>query len=214
MSRPLLITDCDEVLLHMVVPFQSWLESEKHIDFDLAKDSFIEALRHKHDGTLVPQDDIWPLLDEFFGTEMDRQMPIAGAVESVNAIAEFADVVVLTNLLDKRRDARAEQLRAVGIDFPVYTNQGGKGRPLAEIVEKYQPSAVLFVDDLEHHHGSVAEHAPATWRVHMVGEPQVAQRVAPAPHAHVRIDNWAEARPWIEQRLREGRPADILEEQR
>ena len=27
MSRPLLITDCDEVLLHMVAPFRDWLVS-------------------------------------------------------------------------------------------------------------------------------------------------------------------------------------------
>ena len=25
MSRPLIITDCDEVLMHMVVPFGAWL---------------------------------------------------------------------------------------------------------------------------------------------------------------------------------------------
>ena len=53
-NRPLLISDCDEVLLHMVVPFQQWLDSDKHIHFDLENGSnFAEALRHKHDGTQV-----------------------------------------------------------------------------------------------------------------------------------------------------------------
>jgi hypothetical protein len=34
MSRPLVISDCDEVLLHMVAPFQAWLKANHDIDFD------------------------------------------------------------------------------------------------------------------------------------------------------------------------------------
>ena len=66
MSRPLLITDCDEVLLHMVVPFQGWLDEVKHVHFDLEKGDFVDALRHKHDGTVVPPETVWPMLQEFF----------------------------------------------------------------------------------------------------------------------------------------------------
>ena len=64
--RPLLISDCDEVLLHMVVPFQQWLDSEKRIHFDLESGDFVDALRHKHDGTVVAREDVWPLLQGFF----------------------------------------------------------------------------------------------------------------------------------------------------
>ncbi|MFM2410423.1 MAG: hypothetical protein RL481_1251, partial [Pseudomonadota bacterium] len=35
MNRPLLVSDCDEVLLHMVVPFRDWLDEVHHIHFDL-----------------------------------------------------------------------------------------------------------------------------------------------------------------------------------
>ena len=37
MSRPLLITDCDEVLLHMVSHFADWLDEAHDIDFGLRK---------------------------------------------------------------------------------------------------------------------------------------------------------------------------------
>ena len=47
-----------------------------------------------------------------------------------------------------RGEITAEQLRAVGIAFPVFTNQGGKGEPLARIVADYAPSVTVFVDDL------------------------------------------------------------------
>ncbi|WP_367947079.1 HAD family hydrolase [Sphingopyxis sp. BSNA05] len=144
-NKPLLISDCDEVLLHMVVPFQQWLDSDKHIHFDLENgNNFANALRHKHDGTQVLPQQIWPMLKEFFDNEMHRQGAIEGAVESINRLGEIADVVILTNLLDDRREARAEQLKAVGIDFPVYTNQGGKGELLAGILAEYEPSVTVL----------------------------------------------------------------------
>ena len=34
MTRPLIITDCDEVLLHMVVPFRQWLDEAHDVHFD------------------------------------------------------------------------------------------------------------------------------------------------------------------------------------
>jgi hypothetical protein len=201
MSRPLLITDCDEVLLHMVVPFAEWLDEAHHIHFDLESGNFVDALRHKATGDLIEASGIWPLLRGFFKTEMHRQQPISGAVAAVNALAEHADVVVLTNLTDDDREARAEQLRAVGIEFPVYTNQGGKGEPLARIVADYAPSVAVFVDDLAHQHQSVAEHAPDVFRLHMVGEPRLSPRIKTPKAAHARIDDWHRAQGWIMDRF-------------
>jgi hypothetical protein len=48
------------------------------------------------------------------------------------------------------------------------------------------------------------------WRLHMVGEPEIAATVPPAPAAHARIDDWTAAEQWIRDRLAEGpAPADI-----
>jgi hypothetical protein len=204
MSRPLLITDCDEVLLHMVVPFAEWLDEEHEIHFDLESGDFANALRRRAGGERVAGEDIWPLLTGFFKTEMHRQKPIVGAVESIAALSALADIVVLTNLTDNVRDARAEQLRAVGIDKPVYTNQGGKGEAMRRILDTYKPSVAVFVDDLAHQHESIAEHAPEVWRLHMVGEPRLAPHIKTSAKAHSRIDHWAEARSWITDRFAEG----------
>ncbi|MEP3225225.1 MAG: HAD family hydrolase [Parasphingorhabdus sp.] len=208
-QKPLLISDCDEVLLHMVVPFREWLDAEKHIHFDLESGDFVDALRHKHDGSLVAREDVWPMLKEFFNGEMHRQGAINGAVEAINKISEAANVVILTNLLDDRRDARAAQLRAVGIDFPVYCNQGGKGEPLANIVAEYNPSVAVFVDDLGHQHSSVAKHAPDVWRLHMVGEPILAKHIQTNPAAHERIDQWPQAIDWIQDKFAKGEAAPM-----
>lgn len=207
MSRPLLITDCDEVLLHMVVPFADWLDEVHHVHFDVDSGDFVNALRHKATGLALGHEEIWPLLRGFFATEMHRQYPIDGAIEAIHDIAKVADVVVLTNLNDEEREGRIRQLRDVGVEFPVYTNQGGKGPLLSRLVADYGATTTVFVDDLGHNHSSVAEHAPDVWRLHMVGEPRLAAKIPAHPHAHARIDDWASARQWIFERF-EGGAAD------
>lgn len=204
MSRPLLITDCDEVLLHMVVPFGAWLGEAHAIDFAPEGGDFSRALRHRHDGALVDREAVWPLLDGFFTTEMHRQTLVPHAAEALAALAALADIVVLTNLADHHQTGREAQLDALGLRHRVVTNQGGKGTPVARLLDEYGPSAAVFVDDLAQHHDSVARHAPQVHRLHMISEPSLAPAVAPAPAAHARIDDWREAERWITARFAEG----------
>ena len=203
-SRPLVITDCDEVLLHMVAPFRDWLGEVHGIDFSMEGADFASALKHRQTGDLVAGPEIWKLLNGFFDTEMHRQQPIAGAVEGIASLSRHADVVILTNLNDHRQQTRTEQLRKVGIDARVFTNQGPKGPALQAILDEYQPSSAIFIDDLPQHHGSVAEIAPHVTRLHLCGEPLLAPHIAcahQAGHAHARIDAWSEALPWLLERL-------------
>jgi hypothetical protein len=213
MNRPLLVSDCDEVLLHMVVPFRDWLDEVHHIHFDLVHGDWGEALRHKYDGTLIERGRVWELLNGFFFTEMHRQMPINGAVEAITRLAQVADIAILTNLMDHHNAARADQLRAVGVNAPVHTNQGGKGEALARIIAEYQPSVTVFVDDLGHQHESVAEALPDVWRLQLVGEPILWDRVKKSKSAHARIDDWATAEAWISERLLLGQPAPRIEKE-
>ncbi|MET0251202.1 MAG: HAD family hydrolase [Novosphingobium sp.] len=203
MSRPLVISDCDEVLLHMVAPFREWLGEAHGVDFTMAGD-FSQALRRRDDGVVVEPAEVWRLLNLFFDGEMHRQGAIAGAVAGMAALAEQADVVVLTNLLYHRREARTRQLRDAGFAARVFTNQGPKGPALQAILDEYRPSRVVFIDDLPQHHGSVAAVAPHVTRLHLCGEPLLAPHIAcahQAGHAHARIDGWNEALPWLLARL-------------
>ena len=204
MSRPLVISDCDEVILHMVTHFKDWLEESQGIDFNLEGNNFGEAMRWRESGELVAPQDVWRKLGGFFDTEMDRQLPIAGAVDALNQLSEHADVVVLTNLVDFRRDKRAEQLAAHGLNAKVYTNQGPKGPALQKILDEFAPSRALFIDDLAQHHHSVKETAPDVVRLHFCGEPMIAGSITCAHkegHADARIDQWNEALPWLMERL-------------
>ncbi|MBB3764872.1 HAD family hydrolase [Sphingomicrobium lutaoense] len=201
MKRPLLITDCDEVLLHMVAHFDAWLSEAHGIHFAFETGSFGGSMTYRATGEPVPESEVWPLLDQFFRGEMDRQTVVPGAVEALGRIGEVADIVILTNIGDEAHPWRVAQLERHGIRHEVICNRGGKGRPARDIIARHGPRATAFVDDLPIHHRSVAKHAPETWRLHMVAEPRLAPAVPDAEHAHVRIDHWDGALPWLLERL-------------
>ncbi len=198
MSRPLLITDCDEVLLHMVSHFRDWLREAHDCQFTLER-AFAEPLTRN--GVPLPHEETWPLLEGFFETEMHRQTPVLGAREALAHLSGQADIVVLTNLGHHFNAARGVQLAGHGIVHRVETNQGGKGDPVARLVAEFAPSVTVFVDDLAQHHTSVARHAPDVFRLHMIAEPALAVVTPPASAAHARIDDWTRAVGWIEARF-------------
>ena len=201
MKRPLLISDCDEVLLHMVAHFADWLEDAHGIHFDIESGDFATALTRTSSGDAVAPDEVWPLLDGFFRGEMHRQTLVPGALEALGKIGEVADIVILTNLGDEAHPWRVAQLAAHGIAHDVVCNQGGKGVPARAIIERLDAGVTAFVDDLPVHHASVAKHVPEAWRLHMVAEPRLAPAVPPATDAHIRIDDWPTACGWIIDRL-------------
>lgn len=204
MSRPLVITDCDEVLLYMVSHFRDWLAEEEGVTFDMARHDFVAAMRRSQTGEAVPQEEIWALLNRFFDDQMHRQTPVSGAIQAMGTLREDADVVVLTNLMDHRQQSRTRQLLEHGLDLRVYTNQGPKGPALKAILDEYAPSRAVFIDDLPQHHDSVAGIAPEVARLHLCAEPLIAPHIVcahKAGHAHARIDDWDQALPWLLQTL-------------
>lgn len=206
MSRPLVVTDCDEVLLHMVRHFREWLDAEHAVDFVLEGHSFRDSMRRRGSPDTLSEEEMWDYLNLFFDTQMPRQTPIAGAVAAIAELQREADVVILTNLQDKRQEARTRQLRDLGIHAQVFTNQGPKGAALARIVDHFAPSRAVFIDDIAVHHESAAGVVPHVRRLHFCGEAAIAPHVPcafTAGHADARIDQWDAALPWLLQTLHE-----------
>ena len=204
--KPLLICDCDEVLLHMVRHFGTWLRETHDIAFAPNGGDFATSMT-RVDGSRPSREEMWGLLGQFFPAEMERQTLVPHAREALAALAETAEIIILTNLSDACRTARIDQLAAFGIAHRVECNQGGKGDPVARLVAEHGDPVTIFVDDLAVHHESVARHAPHVHRLHMIAEPSLAAGVPPAPAAHARIDDWREAQTWIAARFAEGAPA-------
>lgn len=204
MTRPLIVTDCDEVLLYMVAHFRDWLAEEQGVTFDMGGNNFMSAMKHAASGEAVKDEEIWRLLNLFFDGQMHRQTPVPGAATAVAELTRHADVVVLTNLKDFRQEARARQLAEHGIELRVFTNQGPKGPAFKAILDEYATSRAIFVDDLAQHHDSVSGVAPHVSRLHLCAEPMIAPHIPcahEAGHAHARIDDWKSALPWLLERI-------------
>ena len=160
MSRPLLVSDCDEVLLHMVTHFRDWLSDTHGIDFALDRENWGEALVRHGTGARVAPEEVFPFVDGFFDSEMARQTLVPGAADALARIGTVADNLVLTNLAEHREAPRMEQLRGHGLHHRVVCNQGGKGRALRAILDEMRPTVAVFVDDLSGQHASVARSVP------------------------------------------------------
>ncbi len=200
MSWPLVICDCDEVLLHFVAPFQAYLDTEHALTLHL--DSFaLSGNVRRADGSSISGSDFLPLLNGFFATHMTTQTPAPGAAAALAALAVDCDIVVLTNVEDQHNGVRAAELARHGMPYRVVCNQGPKGIPVARLIAEYGAARAAFVDDLPPHHSSVKRAAPEVFRLHMVADPRLHPLIPAAPDADVRIDNWASALPVLQSAL-------------
>ena len=201
MPRPLIISDCDGVLLDFCDPFIAYLDTVHRLTLRL--DSFALAGNIRHaDGTPVASEAFPALLDGFFSTHMPTQTPVAHAAGALARLADTCDIVVLTNIADHHAVTRTSELARLGMPYRVIGNNGPKGQPISALLDEYRPSAAVFIDDLPPHHTSAKKRAPHVHCIHMVGEAPLRHLIPAAPDADVRIDCWAQALTHIETLLK------------
>jgi hypothetical protein len=201
MSRPLIISDCDGVLLNFCDAFIAYLDEEHDLVLKLESFALSGNFRDKA-GELVAPARFPALLDGFFTTHMATQTPIDGAVHALSTLARDCDVVILTNIGDNHAIARTRELAEVGMPYRVIGNHGPKGEPIRALLEEFQPSAAVFIDDLPPHHSSAKTVVPHVHRLHMVAEAPLRTLIPAAPDAHARIDEWPAALAHIQTILK------------
>jgi hypothetical protein len=192
MTRPLIVSDCDGVLLEFADPFIAYLDSEHGLTLKLTSFALAGNI-HDAAGDPVAPDRFPALLDGFFTTHMPTQAPISGARSALASLAEHCDIVVLTNIADHHAVARTEELKRLGMPYRVIGNNGPKGAPIKALLDEFQPSAAVFIDDLPPHHSSAKKHVPHVHRLHMVAEAPLRDLIPAATDADARIDHWPEA---------------------
>jgi hypothetical protein len=201
MSRPLIISDCDGVLLEFVAPFVAYLDSVH--DLTLRLDSFaLTGNVRDRDGRAIEPAAFPPLLDGFFTTHMPSQAPVKGAADALATLAEHCDIVVLTNIADHHALRRVDELARLGMPYRVIGNQGSKGGPIKALMAEFEPTVAVFIDDLPPNLSSAKGHVPDIHCIHMVAETSLRGLIPAAPDADVRIDDWHLALPHIQSLLK------------
>ena len=197
MTRPLLICDCDEVLLHFDGPFRSYLDAEHALDLNFESFALAGNIRRKSDGEAIAPREVGRLIDRFFADAMEGQPAVDGAADALRTLSAAYDIVILTNIRDEFRERRLRQIDAHGMPYPVVTNSGPKGPTVVQLLAERGGRDAVFIDDLPPHHTSVRQDAPAVHRLHMVADPALRGLIPAAGDAHARIDMWPEALPYL-----------------
>jgi hypothetical protein len=145
-DRPLVICDVDEVVVHFTKAFESYIAK---LDLWLDPRSFAinGNVRHRRTGAEVAQAEIGRLIGLFFAEKTRHLEPVEGAVEWLVEIAKLAEIVMLSNLPHEAAEARRENLRGHGLDFPLITNSGPKGPAVMAIagILSRRPSSLMTV---------------------------------------------------------------------
>ena len=194
-ARPLIVCDADEVLLQFVAGLERFLERQGCL-LDLTSFAIHGNVRSRDTGLTVAGEDVTRLIAAFFDNETRTMEAVPGAAAALAALGARAQIVILSNLPESARGARAENLASHGMAYPVIAGHGPKGTIVKRLIADFA-KPVVFVDDLPPHHTSVAAETPHVHRLHFIADPRLAKLLPPAKDAHRRIDDWPGAKDWI-----------------
>lgn len=187
---PLLVCDADGVLIEFARPLARFLE-RRGLALEFESFALAGNIRKKACGSPLTKEEIAPLILAFLEEEVDRPALLEGAAEAISRLRAHLSLIVLTNVPHALRERRERALHRLGLDVPVFSNQGGKGA-LVKRFSAAHHAPVIFIDDLPLQHRSVAEHAPHVHRIHMVGEPSLVRLIDRAADCQYRCDLWAD----------------------
>ena len=182
--RPLVICDVDEVIVHVTRDFEDYLGLHG-LWLDTSSFALNGNVRYRESTAPAPDTLVSEMIGTFFEQRTRHMQEIDGAVASLLAIGERADVVLLTNLPHTAGDHRRENLRSHGLPFPVVTNSGPKGPAIRHLVD-HGGSPVVFVDDNPHYLASAYEYAPEVRLIHFLHDDRFARHIEPIDYVALR----------------------------
>lgn len=198
-GRPLIVCDVDEVLAAFMADFDVFLGA-RALYFSYESYRLAGNIRRRDDDNSINGEEIRALIADFFAARTEALAPVPGAAEALRALARRARIVVLSNIPEAQRAARARWLDRHGFAYPLVANSGTKGPAVAELAAR-AAAPCFFIDDSPRHHRAVAEIAADVRRLHFVADPRLDRLLDPPPECHHRLESWAALRATIEAEL-------------
>ncbi len=194
-TRPLVICDVDEVVVHFTRDFEHILGG-LGLWLDTSISLFSSNIRTQKTRILLSPEEIEKTVVQFFTERTLDMQTIEGAVEALHNIGKSADVIMLTNLPHEAGNDRRANLAGHGLNFPVVTNSGPKGPAIRKIASQVS-APVVFIDDSPGFITSAFHHAPDVHLIHFLHDERYARLVAPLDFVSLRTDTWQEMHPHV-----------------
>lgn len=198
-GRPLIVTDCDEVLMQFLVGLEAYLETQG-LWLDLQSYALSGNIKRLQTNEPVPQAEMPALLQGFFATSTGALLPVSGAAEALKSLSARAQIVVLTNVPLVEKEARTRNLTEQGMAYPVIANKGLKGGAVRLLADRVK-APVFFLDDIPHNIASVAKAHEACHLLHFIADKRLAKLMGQAPDSHFHTTEWPDAHAFISDRL-------------
>lgn len=187
-TKPIVICDVDEVVVHFIRDFEDFISSE-NLSLRHGNPSEPYVLFETVSQQPVPLPRVSNLIDEFFVQRTRDMKSIQGAVEGLQLLSSGASIVMLTNLPHFAGDDRRANLAALGLDYPVITNSGPKGPAILNIASRTK-APVAFIDDSQNFIQSAYDHAPQVHLIHFLHDERFSKFVPELDYVSLRSDNW------------------------
>ena len=198
-NRPLIVCDIDEVVLEFLTPFQSFLLAQ---DKELRANSF--ALHGNifdlNSNTAVENQKVSSLIEDFFADQLNWQMLLPDVDLVLKELSQDMDVIFLTAMPPHHFEKRKTLLEQFELTFPLIATEDAKG-PILKDANALVDDHVFFIDDMIYNHHSVAEHAPDTHHISIMGN-QEFKAIAPDLDDYIYdAENWADLKNHIQSKI-------------
>ncbi|MGO4835090.1 hypothetical protein AB4144_22810 [Rhizobiaceae sp. 2RAB30] len=194
-DRPLLVLDVDDVLLEFVRPFPLYLET-RGFELKLASFRLTGNIAERASGRIPEQAEVSTLIDAFFQAQADWQTVIEGAAEAIADLSGGAEVVLLTAMPHRHREARRLHLDALGLPYPLLTTEMAKGPAIAALRGAGR-RPVAFVDDQPMNLVSAQDSVADAHLFHLMADNSLRTLLPPPPEGAIVVEGWHDAGPRI-----------------
>ena len=144
-TLPLMIFDADEVLVHFAEPFATYLKKHNH-RLHLTGYRLDNAIKNAQTDAVADPDTAKDLVWGFINEETKNQPAAKGAPQALKKLRKLAQIIILSNVPHTVHDDRVTNLKNIGMDYPLISNEGMKGPAVKEILKNHKAES-FFIDD-------------------------------------------------------------------
>ena len=201
-SKPLLISDADEVIVNMISCFEEFILKE-NLYYDMSSYALFGNIKNKEDDSIVNNEKIIELLNNFYDLHTMDITFVQEAVIYLKKIETELDVqiIILSNLPLKNREEREISFKNNGLNYPVIANSGPKGPAIKEVTKELMKN-VFFIDDISTNLLSAHETVNNIKTIHYISDDRIAKLALTPEKVNLRAESWIEIYNYIKNEIK------------
>lgn len=198
-ARPIVISDADEVILHF---------SDMLSEYLLGQGMYVNFTSYALEGNIKYSKNDEPvdtglfhtIIDDYFENYVEKQPLVKDVAKHLENLSRLCDIIILTNIPHQFADRRRKILCDAGLNYPMISSSGPKG-PIMKAIRKITTGKLIFIDDIAHHHKSVAKAVPDALRIQYIANDHLNSIEEKTKYCHHRCRDWSHIEQVIQNYL-------------